>query len=300
MSAVFRSLTLCYSAAVARSHAGVDRNTVRKELYSLKASPAHTRAWIETAVSSASSSGRGTSPAHTRAWIETHRHPQVGTQTRVARSHAGVDRNAATVAIVDCLLVARSHAGVDRNRPYPSILVTLPCRPLTRGRGSKLMPKGLYARALIVARSHAGVDRNITTNAPNGLMRLSPAHTRAWIETQLSGRGQHPNVGRPLTRGRGSKRLFGVLVGFDGSVARSHAGVDRNTWTLPSLMSSLGSPAHTRAWIETSPGQCRCQTRTCRPLTRGRGSKLTSSVGFSSVGFCGRRPLTRGRGSKLT
>ena len=56
-------------------------------------SPAHTRAWIETRSTSPRSptTVSPASPAHTRAWIETNQRLCPCRPSRVARSHAGVD-----------------------------------------------------------------------------------------------------------------------------------------------------------------------------------------------------------------
>ena len=103
---------------------------------------------------------------------------------------------------------------------------------------------------------------------------LSPAHTRAWIETSCGGIHEgdddvarsHAGVdrnllhagwigvtlGRPLTRGRGSKQLGHALL----------------------FNSDAESPAHTRAWIETPTAPPTPSRSDRRPLTRGRGSKL--------------------------
>ena len=162
-----------------------------------------------------------TSPAHTRAWIETARRLCPGQCLAVARSHAGVDRNcrfsglilypgsrpltrgrgsklpprlfartsilspAHTRAWIEtCPIqigwhrgaVARSHAGVDRNSTAPAHYYWSFSRPLTRGRGSKLVRR--------------------VEDRP---LRSSPAHTRAWIETDTKARALLLSPGRPLT-----------------------------------------------------------------------------------------------------
>ncbi len=127
------------------------------------------------------------SPAHTRAWIE----------TRDARR------------VFETAIVARSHAGVDRNFHGLKCCYIAIGRPLTRGRGSKQIFAGLLRFTC-----------------------LSPAHTRAWIETFARPVGDIFRSGRPLTRGRGSKHEQIDTTTPSGKVARSHAGVDRNCATV--------------------------------------------------------------------
>ncbi len=55
------------------------------------------------------------------------------------------------------------------------------------------------------------------------------------------------------------------------------------------------APAHTRAWIETGRSWTAERRRRGRPLTRGRGLKLSTRLLQRPAG---RRPLTRGRGLK--
>ena len=177
------------------------------------------------------------------------------------------------------------------------------------------MKKAELAR---VARSHAGVDRNKDRCREADLPHWSPAHTRAWIETGWRKSDTRTRHCRPLTRGRGSKQSLPVAYCREPTVARSHAGVDRNLAARKrysrapgrpltrgrgskrghanSARATRGSPAHTRAWIETSPMNFNFGKDGCRPLTRGRGSKHVddSAHDASSNG----RPLTRGRGSK--
>ena len=167
------------------------------------------------------------------------------------------------------------------------------CRPLTRGRGSKHCQAGQSARCGCrpLTRGRGSKRPNATTAVD---VLLSPAHTRAWIETMIGRRPWRSTTGRPLTRGRGSKHGMGSSARrwrrspahtwawietfmatqdrSDKHVARSHAGVDRNN-------ALRWSASH----------------YSCRPLTRGRGSKRVRS--FPTLKHrC--RPLTRGRGSK--
>ena len=145
---------------VARSHAGVDRNSCPAQSRSAsRRSPAHTRAWIETVEFSPSTGetlspahtrawietfcgsvmrADQTSPAHTRAWIETWQRGTVPRVFRVARSHAGVDRNASNPEFGANPQVSPAHtrAWIETTRATPPM--RLPAsRPLTRGRGSK-------------------------------------------------------------------------------------------------------------------------------------------------------------------
>ena len=55
----------------------------------------------------------------------------------------------------------------------------------------------------------------------------SPAHTRAWIETAISRSSRARSPRRPLTRGRGLKQVLPRRPHtLEQRVARSHAGVD--------------------------------------------------------------------------
>ena len=170
----------------------------------------------------------------------------------VARSHAGVDRNTAWAQVPADGDVARSHAGVDRNSPSFTSRYGAACRPLTRGRGSKRTTPGLSRRPsarrpLTRGRGSKRARRMIARGHP-----VSPAHTRAWIETRARPSIVGLGHGRPLTRGRGSKLRLSLLIQRRVTVARSHAGVDRNRPMRLEINERGGSPAHTRAWIETT------------------------------------------------
>ena len=147
------------------------------------------------------------SPAHTRAWIETT--SAIPTSRRY--------------------LVARSHAGVDRNHICHSDQPSLSCRPLTRGRGSKLLSHPPTFKRTNVARSHAGVDRN-RLRRPSKDTNVVVARSHAGVDRNLShSSATNWAASRPLTRGRGSKP----------------------TWEHR-CKGDAASPAHTRAWIETA------------------------------------------------
>ena len=129
----------------------------------------------------------------------------------------------------DRVPVARSHAGVDRNMASPRMLRSRRTSPAhTRAwieTGYVIEGEGATA---VVARSHAGVDRNRLSVARCWPANRSPAHTRAWIETVDNDVTAKVGTSRPLTRGRGSKLMARAHQNVAKSVARSHAGVDRN------------------------------------------------------------------------
>ncbi len=214
------------------------------------------------------------SPAHTRAWIETGSSFSCRVSQIVARSHAGVDRNCGCCGPgAKGLKVARSHAGVDRNwvglytrndssrRPLTrgrgskhigdQFAAQKDGRPLTRGRGSKLFERVAFVEILFVARSHAGVDRNPRDDVGSPVQRGRPLTRGRGSKPLRSVRRRGDTSGRPLTRGRGSKPSPWRSRRLPLSVARSHAGVDRNSAKARQIMREAR-----------------------RPLTRGRGSKL--------------------------
>ena len=190
----------------------------------------------------------------------------------VARSHAGVDRN-----IAGALVRERGWPSPAHTRAWIETRVDAEeiqrcwCRPLTRGRGSKRRRRSI-CRSVRQSPAHTRAWIETTNNRRREpICQASPAHTRAWIETN--------RVKRSLARS---------------TVARSHAGVDRNTAITPNTI-----------------------TMRSRPLTRGRGSKHGRMPGevfavvarshagvdrnFADAGhpeITSGRPLTRGRGSK--
>jgi len=203
------SPSLVYLCHVARSHAGVDRNLLKRDMGGAATRRPLTR-------------GRGSKPV----WSASERQgPQV------ARSHAGVDRNG-----FEAEPLGNPEASPAHTRAWIETMATrlwprgTPCRPLTRGRGSK-------------PREH---ERRHPVD-------VSPAHTRAWIETSRV----HPEIS--------CQRVARSHAGVDRNkqegthehcllVARSHAGVDRNSQKIAAVVSGGASPAHTRAWIETTYG----------------------------------------------
>ncbi len=319
----------------------MDRNIVgHSTLLSVALSPAHTRAWIETLRSGRLDATSSSRPL-TRGRGSKHVHPltQPALQARrpLTRGRGSkLDRQLRRSGLQG---VARSHAGVDRNRQLSNHYHDLGGRPLTRGRGSKPRHRWHIFDCRPVARSHAGVDRNphATTElfphasrpltrgrgskhrhlGPCKTRRLSPAHTRAWIETILPGMEPIEEGRRPLTRGRGSKLPLGDAVGVVKEVARSHAGVDRNIQGKAMSFGSWGSPAHTRAWIETCRAQ-RARSRFTVARSHAGVDRNMRNVNVTEVGLVARshagvdrnspgsdvvfqidrRPLTRGRGSK--
>ncbi len=171
-------------------------------------------------------------------------------------------------------------------------------RPLTRGRGSKLVYLGREACTITVARSHAGVDRNNLSNKGTYLetrrpltrgrgskhqmtglpidFQLSPAHTRAWIETRQAGHRRRPHRWSPAhTRAWIETRNLRRRV-VDCLVARSHAGVDRNK-TRCLVKAVLADVARSHAGVDRNCAEITSVAPvSCRPLTRGRGSKQAS------------------------
>ncbi len=256
-------------------------------------SPAHTRAWIETRRQSWRAQFRvvarshagvdrnedqgqagihlGKSPAHTRAWIETASERLPPRTSQVARSHAGVDRNLLDLSLRVRHLVARSHAGVDRNA------VALLRHPLRR-----------------VARSHAGVDRNLSDVDRLDEIAWSPAHTRAWIETLIRFLNSAPRSSPAHTRAWIETQARRSCLCF-ACVARSHAGVDRNSFDMPPIRHRYSRPLTRGRGSKHDPPRP-CSASSGRPLTRGRGSKQPGIWEKTASIAC--RPLTRGRGSK--
>ena len=234
------------------------------------------------------------SPAHTRAWIETRLCRPRTHNLGVARSHAGVDRNAlANAPDAVSSEVARSHAGVDRNSIARSTGRTLSSPAHTRA-WIETNTSSVRLKMIRVARSHAGVDRNgchqgldiISSSRPLTRGRgskldvhddrlvsaVSPAHTRAWIETTTGPHRRTRSTGRPLTRGRGSKRRPAPCGSRRRHVARSHAGVDRNAAAAGQYTWLDVARSHAGVDRNFNP---RPKTLAVdgRPLTRGRGSK---------------------------
>ncbi len=243
-------------ALVARSHAGVDRNLSNDRRLHRPSSRPLTRGRGSKPRCQETILSRAWSPAHTRAWIETRQALRFAQRaesrpltrgrgskrmlqrrcracTGVARSHAGVDRNNLSNKGTYLETVARSHAGVDRNRVTSGLNEPITGRPLTRGRGSK--PGSVEQCREFLE---------------------SPAHTRAWIETQA----------RPL-------RCSTITA----SPAHTRAWIETAATSDRSQAIGL-SPAHTRAWIEITAGALASQKASRRPLTRGRGSN--AAMGF--------------------
>ena len=193
------------------------------------------------------------SPAHTRARIETRRRHDGGSRAIVARSHAGADRNSTSYSFMSASYRSPAHtrARIETLAPY-SRSSLMPRRPLTRGRGSKLIQgdtgQADFGRPLTRGRGSKRHKMHRFVHAA-----WSPAHTRARIETTLILLSSVCSTRRPLTRGRGSKRFGPARLAEEHRVARSHAGADRNL----------------RRGI--APGKS-----AGRPLTRGRGSKRIS------------------------
>ena len=154
-----------------------------------------------------------------------------------------------------------------------------------------------------------GVDRN--TTAVPVIADVVALFTGAWIETLRSSRHE-PHGESPSSRGRGSKRAAslrrprvegrplhgGVDRNIGDGVERPvggrplHGGVDRNSEPRASGGSSVA--LFTGAWIEILLVRCRWPIDGSPP-SRGRGSKLTSTVHWAiRVGS----PSSRGRGSK--
>jgi len=101
----------------------------------------------------------------------------------------------------------------------------------------------------------------------------SPARTRAWIETCKPTPCGCCWGGRPLARGRGLKHSHQIDIPTyaDGRpLARGRGLKPLSTWLRAGL---AGSPARTRAWIETWSGSDCARSLTRRPLARGRGLK---------------------------
>ena len=192
---------------------------------------------------------------------------------RVARSHAGADRNlhySPDHPRGSLESPAHTRARIE-TETFGGIILSARSPAHTRARiETSLAMKGTAISS--VARSHAGADRNghvvdiacHDCSRPLTRGRGSKQDGKAWAV--------FGGVGRPLTRGRGSKPSCTRRPFRKAGVARSHAGADRNA---------------------EQPAKHLEEYR--RPLTRGRGSKHARRDGAASPG---RRPLTRGRGSK--
>ena len=215
-------------ASVARSHASADRNGYHA-----------TRLW--RACRRPLTRERGSKPWH----VTTFRLPfcRPLTRERGSKPPAGSFPRGQWP-------VARSHASADRNTLRARADRASKRRPLTRERGSKLECQDMVDHDEAVARSHASADRNAVDGDGCKGAAVSPAHTRARIETvvpvRLSSDGSSPahtrarietkkptpmrpaSRCRPLTRERGSKHER-----HDDTRLRAK------------------SPAHTRARIET-------------------------------------------------